>query len=185
MCPVFPCVEPQSLTLGGQAQSLQQICSVSHTGDRAGYLRPVLALPWASCTGTISSCVCSSRLEQGVILFSLAAATSPFPPLCTKLLWGTLSLLWYSEYQACQLLCCLVEKNVTVPSFPCRTLSNWAYEFDKWAPSVVKVSYKVRHRRHRHGQGGQRSTERQTPVCVRDTRLPPRPGAYLMHMWCC
>lgn len=25
----------------------------------------------------------------------------------------------------------------------CRTLSNWVYEFDKWAPSVVKVSYKV------------------------------------------
>lgn len=24
-----------------------------------------------------------------------------------------------------------------------RTLSNWVYEFDKWAPSVVKVSYKV------------------------------------------
>lgn len=25
------------------------------------------------------------------------------------------------------------------------TLSNWVYEFDKWAPSVVKVSYKVSH----------------------------------------
>lgn len=25
----------------------------------------------------------------------------------------------------------------------CRTLSNWTYEFDKWAPSVVKISYKV------------------------------------------
>lgn len=24
-----------------------------------------------------------------------------------------------------------------------RTLSNWTYEFDKWAPSVVKISYKV------------------------------------------
>lgn len=24
-----------------------------------------------------------------------------------------------------------------------RTLSNWVYEFDKWAPTVVKVSYKV------------------------------------------
>lgn len=24
-----------------------------------------------------------------------------------------------------------------------RTLSNWVYEFDKWGPSVVKVSYKV------------------------------------------
>lgn len=28
-------------------------------------------------------------------------------------------------------------------SFVYRTLSNWVYEFDKWAPSVVKVSYKV------------------------------------------
>uniref|UniRef100_A0AAZ3PWF2 SWI/SNF related, matrix associated, actin dependent regulator of chromatin, subfamily a, member 4 n=1 Tax=Oncorhynchus tshawytscha TaxID=74940 RepID=A0AAZ3PWF2_ONCTS len=27
---------------------------------------------------------------------------------------------------------------------PLSTLSNWVYEFDKWAPSVVKVSYKVR-----------------------------------------
>lgn len=27
--------------------------------------------------------------------------------------------------------------------FLSRTLSNWAYEFDKWAPSVVKVSYKA------------------------------------------
>lgn len=27
--------------------------------------------------------------------------------------------------------------------FFCRTLSNWTYEFDKWAPSVVKISYKV------------------------------------------
>lgn len=27
--------------------------------------------------------------------------------------------------------------------FVFRTLSNWVYEFDKWAPSVVKVSYKV------------------------------------------
>jgi len=28
-------------------------------------------------------------------------------------------------------------------SFLFRTLSNWVYEFDKWAPSVVKISYKV------------------------------------------
>ena len=25
-----------------------------------------------------------------------------------------------------------------------RTLSNWVYEFDKWAPTVIKVSFKVR-----------------------------------------
>ena len=25
-----------------------------------------------------------------------------------------------------------------------RTLSNWVCEFDKWAPTVVKVSFKVR-----------------------------------------
>lgn len=25
-----------------------------------------------------------------------------------------------------------------------RTLSNWVYELDKWAPSVVKIAYKVR-----------------------------------------
>lgn len=24
-----------------------------------------------------------------------------------------------------------------------RTLSNWVYELDKWAPSVVKIAYKV------------------------------------------
>ena len=29
-----------------------------------------------------------------------------------------------------------------------RTLSNWVYEFDKWAPTVVKVSYKVRFHTH-------------------------------------
>lgn len=29
------------------------------------------------------------------------------------------------------------------PVFVFRTLSNWVYEFDKWAPTVVKVSYKV------------------------------------------
>lgn len=43
------------------------------------------------------------------------------------------------------LLCSYVEqsRNFSVVSFVNRTLSNWVYEFDKWAPSVVKVSYKV------------------------------------------
>lgn len=27
--------------------------------------------------------------------------------------------------------------------FAFRTLSNWVYELDKWAPSIVKISYKV------------------------------------------
>lgn len=27
--------------------------------------------------------------------------------------------------------------------FTSRTLSNWVYELDKWAPSVVKIAYKV------------------------------------------
>ncbi|XP_068177822.1 transcription activator BRG1 isoform X9 [Antennarius striatus] len=31
---------------------------------------------------------------------------------------------------------------------PLSTLSNWVYEFDKWAPTVVKVSYKVTFYRH-------------------------------------
>lgn len=34
---------------------------------------------------------------------------------------------------------------VIVIDFPLsRTLSNWVYELDKWAPSVVKIAYKVR-----------------------------------------
>lgn len=28
--------------------------------------------------------------------------------------------------------------------FTSRTLSNWVYELDKWAPSVVKIAYKVK-----------------------------------------
>lgn len=35
------------------------------------------------------------------------------------------------------------ENGVFTVFFFSRTLSNWAYEFDKWAPSVVKVSYKA------------------------------------------
>lgn len=34
-------------------------------------------------------------------------------------------------------------RNLSVVASLNRTLSNWVYEFDKWAPSVVKVSYKV------------------------------------------
>lgn len=29
--------------------------------------------------------------------------------------------------------------------FTSRTLSNWVYELDKWAPSVVKIAYKVKY----------------------------------------
>lgn len=55
---------------------------------------------------------------------------------------------------------CWPSRNLTVLPCSLRTLSNWAYEFDKWAPSVVKVSYKVRHggrRRGWRGWQGQRS----------------------------
>lgn len=40
---------------------------------------------------------------------------------------------------------CLKFSSVNFPvcCFALRTLSNWVYEFDKWAPTVVKVSYKV------------------------------------------
>lgn len=31
----------------------------------------------------------------------------------------------------------------SISPFFCRTLSNWVYELDKWAPSVVKIAYKV------------------------------------------
>lgn len=31
---------------------------------------------------------------------------------------------------------------IFVPLFY-RTLSNWVYELDKWAPSIVKIAYKV------------------------------------------
>lgn len=62
------------------------------------------------------------------------------------------------------------------------TLSNWAYEFDKWAPSVVKVSYKVRHSLKRwtwmragEGWGGQ----------GRAVHLHDSQGAYAhVFLWC-
>lgn len=35
----------------------------------------------------------------------------------------------------------------SIPPSLRRTLSNWVYELDKWAPSVVKIAYKVQTRR--------------------------------------
>lgn len=32
--------------------------------------------------------------------------------------------------------------NFTFDVVACRTLSNWMMEFDRWAPSVIKIAYK-------------------------------------------
>lgn len=41
-------------------------------------------------------------------------------------------------------------KMSSISSFLRRTLSNWVYELDKWAPSVVKIAYKVQTNTHTH-----------------------------------
>lgn len=53
----------------------------------------------------------------------------------------SLSLILYTSD-----LICLVWLFTGVMFYNChsRTLSNWVYELDKWAPSVVKISYKVK-----------------------------------------
>lgn len=40
-------------------------------------------------------------------------------------------------------------KMSSISSFLRRTLSNWVYELDKWAPSVVKIAYKVQTNTHK------------------------------------
>lgn len=39
---------------------------------------------------------------------------------------------------------CVWHRQLSFFVFTSRTLSNWVYELDKWAPSVVKIAYKVK-----------------------------------------
>lgn len=67
-------------------------------------------------------------------------STRPFNAGYLTLLLPYFSSLSHS--QLCLFVIALNSDYYLTLSF--RTLSNWVYELDKWAPSVVKIAYKVR-----------------------------------------
>ena len=66
-----------------------------------------------------------SSMDHSLLLF-LSRKYS----VCCRILWSVFLLFYF--YQS--LLICVIY----------RTLSNWLLEFEKWTPSIIVVSYKVR-----------------------------------------
>lgn len=50
----------------------------------------------------------------------------------------------HNRFNHLSLTVCVWHRQLSFFVFTFRTLSNWVYELDKWAPSVVKIAYKVK-----------------------------------------
>lgn len=58
--------------------------------------------------------------------------------------WEHFSLIFIHNRRLSRFLCFYDILQLLLFAFTSRTLSNWVYELDKWAPSVVKIAYKVK-----------------------------------------
>lgn len=90
-----------------------------------------------------------SKMTGGIFIGERPSTTENWGVYTCNILFARTNSNLFLNLWLNHLLFVIISGNITTEIitvtfvFSYRTLSNWVYEFDKWAPSVVKVSYKV------------------------------------------